>query len=104
MPRPASTRQMKAMAMLMTGEEADADQRDHHAVTEGEEKPAPARAARACEAVDGDEVVRIQAMLQAEDEEQRGQAEDVGHFWMNKRSPSFIPLSCSSSTVAESTR
>src|SRR6185436_407946 len=90
-------------------------ERDHHAVPEREEQPAPAARAfaraGARQAVDGHEVVRVEAVAQPEQEHQQGEAERVrgqaAHRFasprMKRSSHSLFHLSCSSSTVTGST-
>src|SRR5439155_14366966 len=75
------------------------DERDHEAVAEREEKAAPARAGGAREAIDRGEMVGVEAVLEAEHEDEREDA----YFWMKSLSHSRVHLSCSSSTVAGST-
>src|SRR5205085_4887904 len=79
--------------------DGDADERHDETVAEREEQAAPARAGGTGEAVDCDQMIRIEPVLQAEHEDQR----DEAHFWMKSLSHSRVHFSCSSSTVAAST-
>src|SRR5258706_849383 len=91
------------------------DRGDDQAVPGGKQQPRPARKPRAVhgvearEAVDRREVIRIEAVLQPEEEHDRDEGKPMGgqsfhaHFFMKKSSHSFSHLPDSSSTVAGST-